>query len=70
MRCDGWCNPDKTITIVATKEGVLIGSGGETAESSPEAAEHIFVRKLEMRLRYAGLFTGLCMLVSPRRDVR
>ena len=38
--------PDKTITIVATDEGVLIGSGGETAEIVPEAAEHIFVRKL------------------------
>ena len=38
--------PDKTITIVATDEGVLIGSGGETAEIAPEAAEHIFVRKL------------------------
>ena len=38
--------PDKTITIVATDEGVLIGSGGETAEVAPEAAEHIFVRKL------------------------
>jgi DtxR family Mn-dependent transcriptional regulator len=38
--------PDKTITIVATDEGVLLGSGGETAEVAPEAAEHIFVRKL------------------------
>ena len=38
--------PDKTITIVATDEGVLIGSAGETAEVAPEAAEHIFVRKL------------------------
>ena len=27
-------------------EGVLVGSGGETAEIVPEAAEHIFVRKL------------------------
>jgi DtxR family Mn-dependent transcriptional regulator len=25
---------------------VLIGSGGETAEIVPEAADHIFVRKL------------------------
>jgi hypothetical protein len=25
---------------------VLLGSGGETAEIVPEAAEHIFVRKL------------------------
>src|SRR3982751_358735 len=38
--------PDKTITVVATSEGVLVGSGGETAEIVPEAADHIFVRKL------------------------
>jgi DtxR family Mn-dependent transcriptional regulator len=38
--------PDKTITVVSTSEGVLIGSGGETAEIVPEAADHIFVRKL------------------------
>ena len=35
--------PDKTVTVVATAEGVLVGSGGETAEIVPEAAEHIFV---------------------------
>jgi len=38
--------PDKTVTVVATSEGVLVGSGGETAEIVPEAAEHIFVRRL------------------------
>ena len=38
--------PDKTITIVATPEGVLVGSGGETAEIVPEAADHIFVKRL------------------------
>ena len=38
--------PDKTITAVATAEGVLLGSGGETAEIVPEAADHIFVRRL------------------------
>jgi len=38
--------PGKTVTVVATEEGVLLGSGGETAEIVPEAAEHIFVRKL------------------------
>ena len=38
--------PDKTITVVSTPEGVLVGSGGETAEIVPEAAEHIFVRRL------------------------
>lgn len=39
--------PDKTVTVAATAEGVLVGSGGETAEIVPEAAEHIFVRKLQ-----------------------
>ena len=38
--------PDKTITIQATAEGVLVGSGGETAEIFPEAADHIFVKML------------------------
>src|SRR6478735_125256 len=38
--------PGKTVTVVETEEGVLLGSGGETAEIVPEAAEQIFVRKL------------------------
>ncbi len=38
--------PDKTVTVARTAEGVLIGSGGETAEIVDEAAEHIFVRIL------------------------
>ncbi len=38
--------PDKTVTVVATPAGVLIGSSGETAEIDAEAAEHIFVRLL------------------------
>ena len=38
--------PDKTISVVATPDGVLLGSGGETAEIVPEAAEHIFVKRL------------------------
>lgn len=38
--------PDKTITIVATAAGVLVGSGGESAEIEPEAADHIFVKRL------------------------
>ena len=38
--------PDKTVTVVATTEGVLVGSGGETAEIFPDAAEHIFVRRI------------------------
>jgi DtxR family Mn-dependent transcriptional regulator len=38
--------PDKTVTVVATPEGVLVGSSGETAEIVPEAADHIFVRRM------------------------
>ncbi len=38
--------PDKTVTVARTEEGVLVGSGGETAEIVDEAAEHIFVRIL------------------------
>jgi DtxR family Mn-dependent transcriptional regulator len=38
--------PDKTVSVVATLEGVLVGSGGESAEIVPEAAEHIFVKRL------------------------
>jgi DtxR family Mn-dependent transcriptional regulator len=37
--------PGKTVTIARTAEGILIGSGGETAELVVEAAEHIFVRR-------------------------
>jgi DtxR family Mn-dependent transcriptional regulator len=38
--------PDRSVTVVATGEGVLVGSGGESAEIVPEAAEHIFVRRM------------------------
>jgi DtxR family transcriptional regulator, Mn-dependent transcriptional regulator len=38
--------PDKTITVITTADGVLVGAGGESAEIMPEAAEHIFVRRL------------------------
>lgn len=38
--------PDKTVTVAATEEGVLVGAAGETAEIVPEAADHIFVRRL------------------------
>lgn len=38
--------PDRTVTVVATSEGVLLGSGGETAEIVPEAADHIFVKRM------------------------
>ena len=37
--------PGKTVTIASTDEGILVGSGGETAELVAEAAEHIFVRR-------------------------
>ncbi|WP_370249203.1 metal-dependent transcriptional regulator [Nocardioides sp.] len=38
--------PDKSITVVATGHGVLVGSGGETAEIEHDSAEHIFVTRL------------------------
>lgn len=38
--------PDKTVTVVKTADGVLVGSGGETAEIVPEAADHIFVKRV------------------------
>ena len=38
--------PDRTVTVVRTGEGVLVGAGGESAEIVPEAADHIFVRRL------------------------
>ncbi|PVG81222.1 dihydrofolate reductase [Nocardioides gansuensis] len=37
--------PDKTVIVASTEEGVLVGSGGETAEIEFEAADHIFVRR-------------------------
>jgi DtxR family Mn-dependent transcriptional regulator len=36
--------PDRTVNVVNTPAGVLVGSGGESAEIIPEAADHIFVR--------------------------
>ncbi|MBS42959.1 MAG: dihydrofolate reductase [Nocardioides sp.] len=38
--------PDRTVTVVATDAGVLLGSSGESAEIVPEAADHIFVKRL------------------------
>jgi len=38
--------PDKVITVTAGAEGVLIGSGGETAEIDTDLASHLFVRRL------------------------
>ncbi|MGI8645970.1 MAG: metal-dependent transcriptional regulator [Nocardioides sp.] len=38
--------PDKVLEVSRTGHGVLLGSGGETAEIDDEAAEHIFVRRM------------------------
>ena len=38
--------PGKVITVAGGAEGVLVGSGGETAEIDGEAATHLFVRRL------------------------
>ncbi|MFL6062424.1 MAG: metal-dependent transcriptional regulator [Marmoricola sp.] len=37
--------PGESVAVVATPDGVQIGSGGETAEILTEAAQHIFVDK-------------------------
>ena len=36
--------PDHTVAISLTEDGIMIGSGGETAEIDFESAEHIFAR--------------------------
>jgi DtxR family Mn-dependent transcriptional regulator len=38
--------PDKVVTVTAGAGGVLIGSGGETAEIDLELASHLFVHRL------------------------
>jgi DtxR family Mn-dependent transcriptional regulator len=38
--------PDKIVDASRTNAGVLVGSGGETAEIDVEAADHIFVRRM------------------------
>ncbi len=38
--------PDKVVGVTATEAGVLVGSGGETAELDLEAASHIFVSRV------------------------
>jgi DtxR family Mn-dependent transcriptional regulator len=38
--------PGEAVAVVATDDGVLIGSGGETAEIMTEAAQHIFVHRV------------------------
>jgi DtxR family Mn-dependent transcriptional regulator len=35
--------PGESVAVAATDEGVMLGSGGETAEIVSEAADHIFV---------------------------
>jgi DtxR family Mn-dependent transcriptional regulator len=35
--------PGEVVAVVATDEGVMLGSGGESAEIGAEAADHIFV---------------------------
>ncbi len=38
--------PDKVVTVAAGAEGVLVASGGETAEIDPDHASHMLVRRL------------------------
>jgi DtxR family Mn-dependent transcriptional regulator len=38
--------PGKVVAVSRGAEGVLVGSGGETAEISLESASHLFVRRL------------------------
>ncbi len=38
--------PDKVVTVAVGAEGVLIGSGGETAEIDQDIAAHLFVHRL------------------------
>ena len=38
--------PDKVVGVTATELGVLVGSGGETAELDLDAAGHIFVSRV------------------------
>jgi DtxR family Mn-dependent transcriptional regulator len=38
--------PDKVIGVSTTQAGVLVGSGGESAELDLEAASHIFVSRV------------------------
>jgi DtxR family transcriptional regulator, iron-dependent repressor len=38
--------PDKVVAVTATDAGVLVGSGGESAELDVEAAGHIFVTRV------------------------
>jgi DtxR family Mn-dependent transcriptional regulator len=38
--------PDRVVTVTAGAEGVLVGSGGETAEIDTDLSSHLFVRRL------------------------
>ena len=37
--------PGESVAVIATPDGVLLGSGGESAEIMTEAAQHIFVHR-------------------------
>ena len=38
--------PDRDVMATQGPEGVLVGSGGETAEIDPDLAQHVFVQRL------------------------
>ncbi len=38
--------PDRVVTVTPAAEGLLLGSGGETAEIDTDLAQHLFVRRL------------------------
>jgi DtxR family Mn-dependent transcriptional regulator len=38
--------PDKVVTVARGAEGILVASGGESAEIDPVSASHLFVRRL------------------------
>jgi DtxR family Mn-dependent transcriptional regulator len=38
--------PDTVVTVARAPEGVLVGSGGETAEIDDDVAAHLYVRRL------------------------
>ncbi len=62
--------PDKTITIVATDEGVLIGSGGETAEIVARGGRaHLRAQALRCCSATRGCSPGSACCSRVRRDV-
>jgi DtxR family Mn-dependent transcriptional regulator len=38
--------PDKVVSVASAPAGVLVASGGETAEIDADLAAHMFVRRL------------------------